>query len=192
MSIGVRRRPAVERPRSLQRQLRRPSLCLPAKRLARLPKSCTAVWLGFGPGAPWRPYLLSMQRFRLFARGAPGNWLCRAGALYQWKMVRGPLASHQGARVARPLSALLRLVLYPILWAWWRLDSSTLRSRAAEAPISATMRSPRIIGLFLSPLGILQGFSSPTLGLLRHRPGSRGARITSHEPTTPLWPASAR
>ena len=44
------RRPGVERPRSLRRQLRRPSLGLGAKRLSRLPKSCTALQVGLWAG----------------------------------------------------------------------------------------------------------------------------------------------
>ena len=39
--------------------------------------------LAFGLGAPWRPYPLSIRRFRLSARGAPRYRRCCAGALYQ-------------------------------------------------------------------------------------------------------------
>ena len=104
MSIGVRRRPAVERPRSLRRQLRRPSLILRAKRLSHLPKSCTALWLGFGLGAPWRPYLLSMRRFRLFARGAPRYWLCRAELPTSGRKGARAFGQPPSARVARAAS----------------------------------------------------------------------------------------
>ena len=99
-----------------------------------------------GWARPRRPYSLSMWRFRLCARGEPRKCLCRArSSLPVRERVHGPLASHQSARVARALSARVHSALCPILWAWWHPDSSTLRSRAAEASISATIRSPRII-----------------------------------------------
>ena len=97
--------------------------------------------------------------------------------------VRGPLAGHERARSARPFGTRALGALPNSLG----LVASGLEYTAVAGGGGVDLCHYAVstdhfnsLGRFLGPLGILQGSSSPTLGLPRHRLGSRG-RATLHQ-----------